>query len=312
MNETLKQFLAGGLAGAVSRTAVSPLERTKILFQVQTKQSRISNSIIKTLIQIYKEEGFLGFFRGNGTNVIRIIPYSAIQFATYENCKLFLETYYKEQLDTPARLVAGGVAGLTCVTITYPLDLVRTRMSLAHIAYMKEKNTNGAATRVPGIWASMKNIYLTEGGLPGLWKGILPTAIGIAPYVAINFAFFELFCTYFISLKQKRMGDNEKALNSNMIRLSSGACAGAVAQTVTYPFEMLRRRFQVIGMTSSYDVKNKSQFAYRGVMDALKTIVSTEGIAGLYIGMLPNLLKVVPATGVSFLVYETSKSALGI
>ena len=77
-------FLAGGVAGAVSRTVVSPLERLKILLQVQTSaQSEYKNGIWKALQKIWREEGIKGMLAGNGVNCIRIVPYSAVQFGSY-------------------------------------------------------------------------------------------------------------------------------------------------------------------------------------------------------------------------------------
>ena len=77
-------FIAGGVAGAVSRTVVSPLERLKILWQVQTSaQTEYRMSISKALGKIWREEGFKGMMAGNGTNCIRIVPYSAVQFGSY-------------------------------------------------------------------------------------------------------------------------------------------------------------------------------------------------------------------------------------
>ncbi len=94
----LIDFVAGGVAGAVSRTVVSPLERVKIIFQVlccgveytfkfkinSGKQKKTVAGVLKT---IWRQEGVLGMFKGNGTNVIRIFPYSAVQFASYEMAK---------------------------------------------------------------------------------------------------------------------------------------------------------------------------------------------------------------------------------
>ena len=77
-------FLAGGAAGAVSRTVVSPLERLKILFQIQDgARTEYKMSVPKALMKMWKDEGFKGFMRGNGTNCVRIVPYSAVQFSSY-------------------------------------------------------------------------------------------------------------------------------------------------------------------------------------------------------------------------------------
>jgi solute carrier family 25 (mitochondrial phosphate transporter), member 23/24/25/41 len=94
-------FMAGGVAGAVSRTVVSPLERLKILYQVQSAgMQEYKLSVTGALKKMWTEEGWRGMMRGNGTNCIRIVPYSAVQFGSYNiykkvksstNVKLTLE-----------------------------------------------------------------------------------------------------------------------------------------------------------------------------------------------------------------------------
>ena len=80
----LAAFMAGGVAGAVSRTVVSPLERLKILFQIQSAgRTGYKLPVGKGLMKMWKDEGWRGFLRGNGANCIRIIPYSAVQFSSY-------------------------------------------------------------------------------------------------------------------------------------------------------------------------------------------------------------------------------------
>lgn len=77
-------FMAGGVAGAVSRTVVSPLERLKILFQIQSVgRDAYKGSVGQGLMKMWREEGWKGMMRGNGTNCIRIVPYSAVQFGSY-------------------------------------------------------------------------------------------------------------------------------------------------------------------------------------------------------------------------------------
>lgn len=83
-NPVFAATLAGGVAGAVSRTVVSPLERLKILYQIQSAgREEYKMSVNKALQKMWREEGFKGFMRGNGTNCIRIVPYSAVQFGSY-------------------------------------------------------------------------------------------------------------------------------------------------------------------------------------------------------------------------------------
>ncbi|KAI5453993.1 hypothetical protein NCC49_004986 [Naganishia albida] len=311
----LTYFLAGGMAGAASRTVVSPLERLKIILQVQPRDSttgklkssgKAYGGVWASLVRMYKEEGFAGFMRGNGINCARIIPYSAVQFTTYEALKTWLKTYSGEEtLSTPWRLTAGACAGIASVVSTYPLDLVRSRISIAtaSIAPRRKTSRTGIGSsrvieqRDLGIWGMTRHVYRTEGGLKGLYRGTVATAAGVAPYVALNFYFYE-------GLKARFITAEDSTTNRSLRTLMCGAAAGSVAQTLTYPFDVLRRKMQVAGM-------NEFSPAYSGAWDAMVKITRAEGWwAGMYRGLWPNLLKVAPSMATSFFVYETVKTGI--
>ncbi|CAB4427635.1 unnamed protein product [Rhizophagus irregularis] len=274
----VKHLIAGGVAGAVSRTVVSPLERMKILFQVQGPEPASYRGIIPTIAKIWREEGWVGMLRGNGTNVIRIVPYSATQFASYEKYKRLLLEEGKSELDAPRRLTAGALAGITSVSCTYPLDIVRTRLSVQSASLSIKEVEN----KLPGIWKTMKIIYHTEGGIVALYRGLSPTLMGVAPYVALNFHSYEVLRKYFTPKGQTSPPVAQKLL--------CGALAGTFAQTITYPLDVLRRRMQVTGMPGV-------AYKYTSTWDALEKLIAQEGIKGLYKGMVPNYLKVAPAIG---------------
>lgn len=106
-------FIAGGTAGAVSRTVVSPLERLKILLQVQNVgRDEYKMSIGKALRKMWREEGWRGMMAGNGANCMRIVPYSAVQFGSYNIYKrvrsAFLFQKWRMGLASGA---AGGSSG---------------------------------------------------------------------------------------------------------------------------------------------------------------------------------------------------------
>lgn len=246
--------------------------------------------MVPTIAKMYKDEGFKGLFRGNGLNCVRIFPYSAVQFYIYQKIKLFLLKPGEIELNNWQRLSGGFIGGTASVAATYPLDLVRTRLSIqtANLAKMdRSKVKAGEAT--PGVWKLLIKIYKEEGGVLALYRGIWPTTLGVAPYVAINFAVYE---------QLKEMVDG----SSPLIKLVLGAAAGGVAQTLTYPFDLLRRRFQVLTMGTS-----ELGFQYTSVWNALETIVKKEGVSGLYKGLTTNLFKVVPSMAVSWLTYDVMK-----
>ncbi|KAL8998171.1 MAG: hypothetical protein Q9169_002725 [Polycauliona sp. 2 TL-2023] len=272
-------FLAGGVAGAVSRTVVSPLERLKILFQIQSVgREEYKMSVGKGLAKMWRDEGWRGFMRGNGTNCIRIVPYSAVQFGSYNFYKRFVEPSPGADLSPLRRLLCGGAAGITSVTFTYPLDIVRTRLSIQSASFVAL--SDASRNKLPGMWATMKTMYQTEGGFLALYRGILPTVAGVAPYVGLNFMTYESVRKYFTPEGDK----NPTAVR----KLAAGAVSGAVAQTCTYPFDVLRRRFQINTMSGM-------GYQYKSIWDAITVIISQEGVMGLYKGIVPNLLKVAPS-----------------
>lgn len=285
-------FCAGGVAGAVSRTVVSPLERLKILYQIQdTAKNEYSGGIFKALGKMWRDEGWKGFMRGNGTNCVRIVPYSAVQFGSYSIYKRFAEPSPGQDMGPVRRLICGGLAGITSVTCTYPLDIVRTRLSIQSASF----KTLTKSDRLPGMWATMKTMYKTEGGIVGLYRGIIPTVAGVAPYVGLNFMVYESVRQYFTAPGEKNPVWYRK--------LAAGAISGAVAQTITYPFDVLRRRFQINTMSGM-------GYQYKSIPDAITTIIRQEGFLGLYKGLAPNLLKVAPSMASSWLAFEMTRDFL--
>ncbi|KAJ6168525.1 hypothetical protein N7497_001368 [Penicillium chrysogenum] len=284
-------FMAGGVAGAVSRTIVSPLERLKILLQVQSVgRTEYRLSIWKALVKMGREEGWRGFMRGNGTNCIRIIPYSAVQFGSYNFYKQFVESPDGEM--TPMRrLICGGVAGITSVTITYPLDIVRTRLSIQSASFA-DLGARDPSQKLPGMFTTMAMIYKNEGGTKALYRGIAPTVAGVAPYVGLNFMTYESVRKYLTPEGDKNPSPYRKLL--------AGAISGAVAQTCTYPFDVLRRRFQINTMSGM-------GYQYTSIWDAVRVIVAEEGLRGLFKGIGPNLLKVAPSMASSWLSFEMTR-----
>ncbi|KAF2862993.1 mitochondrial carrier [Piedraia hortae CBS 480.64] len=287
-------FIAGGVAGAVSRTVVSPLERLKILFQVQsTGHTEYKMSIGKALKKIWREEGFKGMMAGNGTNCIRIVPYSAVQFGSYNIYKPAFERTPGEPLSPTRRLLCGACAGITSVTFTYPLDIVRTRLSIQTASFASLSKAEARA--MPGMWATMAHMYKTEGGFLALYRGIVPTVAGVAPYVGLNFMIYESVRQFFTADGQANPGPLGK--------LCAGAISGGIAQTCTYPLDVLRRRFQINTMSGM-------GYQYRGIWDAVSVIVRNEGFKGLYKGIAPNLLKVAPSMASSWLAFEMTRDFL--
>lgn len=295
-------FLCGGAAGALSRTAVSPMERVKVLFQVQGGSGAgqsYDRGTLATISQIYKEEGYRGLFRGNGINCIRIVPYTAIQYSVYENMKHLL-TDNKRQLNTTEKLSCGMVAGLASVAGTYPMDLVKTRLSVLTAKSLKGVNSSASLSSLDlSMWGNLKEIYFKEGGIKGLYRGFVPTSLGVAPYVSLNFSIFEKMKENFGLIYPGWDNNNSPKLVETTVILFLGALSGGIAQSMVYPFDILRRRFQVATMN-----QGSLGFKYTNTWHALTSIVQQEGVKGLYKGWTANMWKIMPSMAVQWASYD--------
>ncbi|KAK8509664.1 hypothetical protein V6N12_001745 [Hibiscus sabdariffa] len=216
-----KSLVAGGVAGGVSRTAVAPLERLKILLQVQNPHNIKYNGTVQGLKYIWGTEGFRGLFKGNGANCARIVPNSAVKFFSYEQASKGIMYLYQQhtgnedaQLTPLLRLGAGACAGIIAMSATYPMDMARGRLTV---------QTERSPYQYKGMFHALSTV-LREEGPRALYKGWLPSVIGVIPYVGLNFAAYESLKDWLI--KSKPFGLVEDSELSVMTRLACGAAAG--------------------------------------------------------------------------------------
>lgn len=111
----------------VSKTTVAPLDRVKILLQAHNRH-HVSHGVLKGLKHIIKNESIWALYKGNGAQMVRIFPYAATQFTAFEMYKKYLSGIFKKNSHID-KFLAGAGAGLTAVTLTYPLDTIRARLA---------------------------------------------------------------------------------------------------------------------------------------------------------------------------------------
>lgn len=307
-----KSLIAGGVAGGVSRSAVAPLERLKILLQVQNPHSIKYNGTIQGLKYIWRTEGIRGMFKGNGTNCARIVPNSAVKFFSYEQASNGILWLHRRQsgneeaqLTPLLRLGAGACAGIIAMSATYPMDMVRGRLTV---------QTVNSPCQYRGIFHALSTVFREEGPR-ALYRGWLPSVIGVIPYVGLNFAVYESLKDWLIQTNPFGLAENSEL--SVTTRLACGAAAGTVGQTVAYPLDVIRRRMQMVGWKDASSVltadgKSKAPLEYTGMVDAFRKTVRHEGFGALYKGLVPNSVKVVPSIAIAFVTYEVVKDVLGV
>ncbi|KAK5870722.1 hypothetical protein PBY51_003646 [Eleginops maclovinus] len=279
-----KHLVAGGGAGAVSRTFTAPLDRLKVMMQVYG--SRTNNMCIMTgMMQMIREGGTRSLWRGNGVNIIKIAPETALKFMAYEQIKKLI-CNDRQTLGIMDRFVAGSLAGVMAQSTIYPMEVLKTRLAL----------------RKTGQYSSIsdcaKQIFRRE-GLCAFYKGYIPNMLGIIPYAGIDLAVYETLKNHY--LQQYGTNSTDPGI---VVLLACGTVSSTCGQLASYPLALVRTRMQ-----AQAAVEGSQQMTMSGLF---RQILQTEGPTGLYRGLAPNFLKVIPAVSISYVVYEHLKTQLGV
>jgi len=281
MNETAvsfaKDFMAGGISAAISKTAVAPIERVKLLLQVQHASKQITadmqyKGIMDTLVRIPKEQGFLSFWRGNLANVIRYFPTQALNFAFKDKYKkIFLDGVDKRTQFWryfAGNLASGGAAGATSLCFVYPLDFARTRLAA-------DVGKAGATREFNGLGDCLVKIFKSD-GLKGLYQGFNVSVQGIIIYRA---AYFGIYDT------AKGMLPGDPKSHSIFVSWAIAQSVTAVAGLTSYPFDTVRRRMMMQSGRKGADIM------YTGTIDCWRKIARDEGGKAFFKGALSNVLR---------------------
>ncbi|XP_052222319.1 calcium-binding mitochondrial carrier protein SCaMC-2-like isoform X2 [Dreissena polymorpha] len=276
-----RHLVAGGTAGAVSRTCTAPLDRLKILFQVHggkiEKKDKLT--IRDGFNHMLKEGGVRSLWRGNGVNVIKIAPESALKFMAYEQIKRIFKGDKKE-ITALERFAAGSSAGAISQSIIYPMEVLKTRLALRKTGQYK------------GMLDCAMKLYKGE-GLKVFYRGFWPNIVGIIPYAGADLCIYETLKNFYLSVNK----DKDPGV---MVLVMCGATSSTCGQLLSYPLALVRTKLQAEGGGSTT------------TMGMFNKILKEEGPKGFYRGLGPNFLKVAPAVSISYVAYESVRKHLGI
>jgi len=271
-----KDFLAGGISAAVSKTAVAPIERVKLILQVQAANKQIEagkeyKGIIDCFVRIPKEQGFGAFWRGNLANVIRYFPTQALNFAFKDVYKqIFLggvdqKTQFWRYF--VGNLGSGGAAGATSLCFVYPLDYARTRLGA-------DVGKGTADRQYNGLVDCIKKTLKSDGAV-GLYRGFSVSVQGIIIYRA---AYFGCYDTARGSLPDPK--NSPFIVNFGIAQVVT-ICSGILS----YPFDTVRRRMM---MQSG---RAKADIMYKNTLDCWVKIAKNEGSRAFFKGALSNVFR---------------------
>ncbi|KAJ3349601.1 hypothetical protein GGF32_005352 [Allomyces javanicus] len=275
--EQVKSFLldlaAGGTAGGISKTVVAPIERVKLLLQVQAASTQIAadqqyKGIMDAFRRIPAEQGFSSFWRGNLANVIRYFPTQALNFAFKDKYKkLFVRHNPKTDFWKffAGNLASGGAAGATSLLFVYPLDFARTRLG-ADVG-------KGDARQFNGLAHCISTIYKQDGA-KGLYRGFGVSVFGIIVYRAAFFGGYDTAKAMFLK-DPKSAPFWQNWMIAQVVTTMAGV--------ISYPFDTVRRRMMMQA--------GRADILYTSTVDCWKKIAVNEGPRAFFKGALSNAIR---------------------
>jgi len=290
---------------------------------------------------INRQDGIRGLFRGHSATLLRVFPYAGIKFLAYEQIRnVIIPTKARET--SVRRFISGSLAGVTSVFFTYPLEVIRVRLafetkrdsrsSLSRICHQiyHEHPPNHVALAESGplsaATAAAQQVA-RRSGLVNFYRGFSSTLLGMLPYAGMSFLTHDTIGDWLRNpaiAQYTVLPPTTSRLTASTTRaavprdptpprkqqltapaeLTSGAIAGVVSQTVSYPLEVIRRRMQVGGAVGD---------GHRlGIVETASRIWLERGWRGFFVGLSIGYVKVTPMVATSFYVYERGKWWLGI
>jgi len=288
-------FMMGGVAASISKTAAAPIERVKLLIQNQGamlaagRLDKPYTGIVDCFGRTYREEGMKSFWRGNGTNVLRYFPTQALNFAFKDSFKKMFGFKKNEGfgLWVAGNIASGAAAGASSSVFVYSLDYARTRLSADGKSAAK-----GGQRQFTGLVDVYKQTLKSD-GIVGLYRGFLPSVVGIIVYRGLYFGGYD-------TVKDTLLVGS---LRGNFFaNFAVGWCATTGAAIAAYPLDTIRRRMM---MTSGEAVR------YKNWIDAGRQIAAKEGVKALFNGAAANVLRGVAGAGVLALYDKFQELAWG-
>jgi len=336
-------IIAGGIAGLVSRFCIAPLDVVKIRQQLQptllqkavlkdvgTASSTLAaiqsskakakldiipyKGILGTAKTIARQEGISAFWKGNVPAELLYLTYTATQFYVYKQTHTFLRTLLPPSSpyhlpDPLASSIAGGTAGGLATSITYPLDLLRTRFAASKIR----------GSVYTSLADSIRQIYASE-GVRGFYRGGGAAVAQIVPYMGLFFGSYETIRHSFVAIEPLKTAVNGGKQNNDVHASSgsqsgwedalSGTLGGIIAKTGVFPLDTIRKRLQVQGPTRGLYVHGDIPLYERGILRCGADVVRREGWRGLYRGLTVSLIKAAPASAITMWTFERMVAVL--
>lgn len=307
---------AGGMTAA---TLTSPLDVLKTRLQSDFYQSQITSSrqargipsvstlsiprsaalhfreTFQILFSIHRVEGWRALFKGLGPNLVGVVPARAINFYAYGNGKRIISEHFNHGRETAmVHLCAAATAGIMTGTATNPIWLVKTRLQLDK---SRAEQAGSLATRQYRNSFDCVSQTIRSEGIRGLYRGLSASYLGVSEST-LQWVLYEQMKAYLRRRKDNLIASGRPPTTWDQTvdwsgRIGAAGSAKLFAAVITYPHEVVRTRLRQAPLQNGH-------LKYTGLVQCFSTVFKEEGMAALYGGLTPHLLRVVPSAAIMF------------
>lgn len=302
-------FVAGGIGGMAGAVLTCPLDVVKTRLQsdvyhsLYNKTPKSKNPFMKGIQHftetfsvirgLYINEGPRALFKGLGPNLVGVIPARSINFFTYGASKDIIANHFfnGDDQNTLVHLLAGINAGFVTSTATNPIWLIKTRLQLDKTKGRHYKNS----------WDCFKHVLKNE-GIKGLYKGLSASYLG-GVESTLQWVLYEQMRLFINKRSIEIHGhDESKKTTQDYVwewcaRSGAAGAAKFMASLITYPHEVVRTRLRQAPLENGTP-------KYTGLIQCFKLVIKEEGLASMYGGLTPHLLRTVPNSIIMFGTWE--------
>ena len=280
------QIVATRNARGVPPPATLSLPRSALLHFRETFQ---------LLFSIHRVEGWRALFKGLAPNLVGTVPARAINFYAYGNGKRIISQNFNQGREAAwVHMCAAVNAGIITGTATNPIWLVKTRLQLDK--NQAEKTGTPSNRQYKNSVDCVKQTLRAE-GIRGLYRGLSASYLGVTEST-LQWVLYEQLKLYLRSRENRRIASGRGPTYWDNTLNWAGNFAGAgtakfFAAVITYPHEVVRTRLRQAP-------QKNGAIKYTGIVQCFTTIWKEEGMASLYGGLTPHILRVVPSAAITF------------
>ncbi|KAL7132809.1 hypothetical protein ABFS83_12G099400 [Erythranthe nasuta] len=291
----VRRVMVTSLSAMVAETTTFPIDllKTRLQLHGESTQSVRPASAYRIAVQIARNDGVLGMYKGLSPAIFRHMFYTPIRIAGYEH----LRNVFAQSSDRPlpfySKAVIGGISGAIAQVIASPADLIKVRMQADGLMVSR-----GLQPRYSGLFDALNKIIRAE-GYRGLWKGV---SANVQRAFLVNMG--ELACYD----HAKRFIIGNKISNDNIYAHTlSSVMSGLAATSLSCPADVIKTR--MMNQSAGGVITN---IKYRNSYDCLVKTVKVEGLRALWKGFLPTWARLGPWQFVFWVSYEKFRQISGL